>query len=62
MIVETKLFGRKMKLWRFDLDRISFTVIIQFLGDVKKLFYFHPTDPEIYIFISNYYFNPYQSK
>lgn len=62
MIVERKLFGRKMIVWKFDLHRNSFTVIIEFLGDGKKLFYFHPTEPEIYIFICNYSSYPYQYK
>ena len=62
LTVEAEIFGRKMKVWRFEGDRNPFTVTIEFLGDGKKLFYFHPTEPQIYIFISNYSYNPYHWK
>jgi hypothetical protein len=61
-------YGKKLKILRFDLDRSEFTVAIEFLGPGKKLFFFHPTQPEIYIFTSNYsklgmvYFCNYQSQ
>lgn len=62
LTVKEELYGKKLKIWRFDLDRSAFTIAIEFLGSGKKLFFFHPSQPEIYIFTSNYSYNPYHWK
>ena len=51
-----------MNIWRFDRNRSLFSVTIEFLGEGKKLYYFHPIEPQIYIFTSNYSYNPYHWK
>jgi len=60
-----RLYGRKMKVWKFDengeaTNEANFTV--EYLGEGKKYYYFHPTEPEIYVFASNYLYNPYHRK
>jgi hypothetical protein len=68
LLVTDGFYGKKLKILRFDLDRSEFTVAIEFLGPGKKLFFFHPTQPEIYIFNLNnlklgmVYFCNYQSQ
>jgi len=62
LAVNDSVYGKKLKILRFDLDRSEFTVAIEFLGPGKKLFFFHPIQPEIYIFTSNYSYNPYHWK
>jgi len=62
--VRMELYGRKIKVWKFDENGnttdISFAV--ESLGEGKKYYYFHPIEPEIYIFASNYSYNPYHRK
>lgn len=60
-----KMCGRKIKVWKFDengeaSNDVSFAV--ECLGEGKKYCYFHPTEPEIYVFASNYSHNPYHRK
>ena len=60
-----KLYGRKIKIWKFDengqaINQAKFAV--ESLGEGKKYYYFHPTEPEIYVFASNYSYNPYHRK
>jgi hypothetical protein len=51
--VGQKWIGREIKIWKYDkywsISRIS----IEILGDDKKLYYFHPTEPNVYIFSSS---------
>jgi len=54
LTVEAKVMGKKMKVWNFDEGPTTFTVILEFLGDDKKLYYFHPSESKIYIFTLNY--------
>lgn len=54
LTVGVELFGRKLKIWRFDKNENIVQIAIESLGDDKKNFYFHPTAPEIYIFASHY--------
>ena len=54
LTVESRVIGKKMKVWSFDEGPTTFTVILEFLGDSKKLYYFHPIEPKIYIFTLNY--------
>jgi len=60
--VSAETHGQKLKIWRFDTDNSLFTIPIEFLGSSKKLFFFNPIEPEIYIFTSNYSYNPYHWK
>jgi hypothetical protein len=60
-----KLYGRQLKVWKFDenghaTNDLSFTA--ECLGEGKKYYYFHPTAPEIYVFSSNYSYNPHHRK
>jgi hypothetical protein len=60
-----KMFGSKLKVWKFDengqaTNDVSFAV--ECLGEGKKYYYFHPTEPEIYVFASHYSYNPYHRK
>lgn len=60
-----KMYGSKIKVWKFDengevSNNVSFSV--ECLGEGKKYCYFHPTESEIYIFVSNYSYNPYHRK
>ena len=60
-----KMFGRKIKVWKFDENGHSTndgSFAVESLGEGKKYFYFHPTAPEIYVFASNYSYNPYHRK
>lgn len=55
LTVEARVIGKKMKVWSFDEGPPrTFTVILEFLGDSKKLYYFHPSESKIYIFTLNY--------
>ena len=63
--VRAELYSRKMNVWKFDengeaTNDTSFAM--EFLGEGKKYYYFHPTAPEIYVFVSNYSYNPYHRK
>jgi hypothetical protein len=62
--VRMELYGRKIKVWKFDENgnatNVSFSV--ESLGEGKKYYYFHPFEPEIYVFASNYSYNPYHRK
>jgi hypothetical protein len=57
-----KLYGRKIKVWKFDENGEVINIAnfaVELLGEGKKYYYFHPTEPEIYVFLSNYSYNPY---
>jgi hypothetical protein len=60
-----KLYGSQIKVWKFD-ENGQATNDVRFsaecLGEGKKYCYFHPTEPEIYVFLSNYSYNPYHRK
>jgi hypothetical protein len=64
LTVRVELYGRKIKVWKFDengeMTDVSFAV--ESLGEGKKYYYFHPFEPEIYVFASNYSYNPYHQK
>ena len=60
-----KFYGRQIKVWKFDenghaTNDVSFSA--ECLGEGKKYCYFHPTEPEIYVFSSNYSYNPHHWK
>jgi hypothetical protein len=42
--------GRELKIWKFDKYWSIIRIDIESLGDYNKLYYFHPTDPDVYIF------------
>ncbi len=44
--------GRELKIWKFDKYWSIIRIDIESLGDFTKLYYFHPTDPDVYIFSS----------
>ena len=44
--------GRELKIWKFDKYWRIIRIDIECLGDYKKLYYFHPTHPDVYIFSS----------
>lgn len=46
--------GRELKIWKFDKYWSIIRIDIESLGDYKKIYYFHPTDPDVYIFSSPY--------
>ena len=46
--------GRELKIWKFDKYWSIIRIDIEVLGDDKKYYYFHPTDPDVYIFSSYY--------
>jgi hypothetical protein len=46
--------GRELKIWKFDKYWSIIRIDIESLGDYKKFYYFHPTDPDVYIFSSYY--------
>ena len=46
--------GRELKIWKFDKYWSIIRIDIESLGDYKKLYYFHPTNPDVYIFSSPY--------
>jgi len=46
--------GRELKIWKFDKYWSIIRIDIEVLGDYKKYYYFHPTDPDVYIFSSYY--------
>ena len=46
--------GRELKIWKFDKYWSIARISIEILGDDKKLYYFHPTEQEVYIFSSYY--------
>jgi hypothetical protein len=46
--------GRELKIWKFDKYWSIIRIDIEVLGDDKKIYYFHPTDPDVYIFSSYY--------
>ena len=60
-----KLYGRKIKVWKFDENGEAINIAsfaVELLGEGKKYYYFHPTEPEIYVFLSNYSYNPYHRR
>jgi hypothetical protein len=59
-----ELYARKIKVWKFDEngETTDVSFAIELLGESKKYYYFHPTEPEIYVFASNYLYNPYHRK
>ena len=46
--------GRELKIWKFDKYWSIIRIDIEVLGDDKKLYYFHPIEPNVYIFSSYY--------
>jgi len=46
--------GREIKIWKFDKYWSIIRIDIESLGDYKKLYYFHPIEPDLYIFSSPY--------
>ena len=44
--------GRELKIWKFDKYWSIIRINIECIGDNKKLYYFHPIDPDVYIFSS----------
>jgi len=60
-----KMFGCTMKVWKFDENGKEINIArfaVECLGEGKKYYYFHPTDPEIYVFASHYSYNRYHRK
>jgi hypothetical protein len=60
-----KMFGCTMKVWKFDENGKEINIArfaVECLGEGKKYYYFHPTEPEIYVFTSHYSYNPYHRK
>lgn len=45
--------GRELKIWKFDKYWSIIRIDIEVLGDDKKFYYFHPTEPNVYIFSSS---------
>jgi hypothetical protein len=45
--------GRELKIWKFDKYWSIARISIEILGDDKKFYYFHPTEPNVYIFSSS---------
>jgi hypothetical protein len=65
MSICMKLYGRKIKVWKFDENGEAINIAsfaVELLGEGKKYCYFHHTEPEIYVFASNYSYNPYHRK
>lgn len=52
LIVGQKWIGRELKIWKFDKYWSITRISIEILGDDKKFYYFHPTEPDVYIFSS----------
>jgi hypothetical protein len=44
--------GRELKIWKYDKYWSIIRIDIESIGDYKKLYYFHPTQPDVYIFSS----------
>ena len=44
--------GRELKIWKFDKYWSIIRIDIEVLGDDKKFYYFHPKEPNVYIFSS----------
>jgi hypothetical protein len=53
LIVGKKWIGRELKIWKFDKYWSIIRFSIEILGDDKKFYYFHPTEPDVYIFSSS---------
>jgi len=53
LIVGRKLTFFEMKIWKFDKYWSIIRTSIDFIRDNKKFYYFHPTDPDVYIFSSS---------
>ena len=64
LTVRMELYGRKIKVWKFDENgnTTNMSFAVESLGEGKKYYYFHPLEPEIYVFASNYSYNPYHRK
>lgn len=63
--VSVEWYARNMKVWKFDENGEAINIAsfaVELLGEGKKYCYFHPTESEIYIFVSNYLYNPYHRK
>jgi hypothetical protein len=54
LTVGQKWIGREIKIWKYDKYWSIARISIEILGDDKKLYYFHPTEPNVYIFSSYY--------
>ena len=54
LTVGQKWIGRELKIWKFDKYWSIIRISIEIIGDNKKLYYFHPTEPDVYIFSSYY--------
>ena len=52
LIVGQKWIGRELKIWKFDKYWSIIRFSIEIIGDDKKYYYFHPTEPTICIFSS----------
>jgi hypothetical protein len=53
LIVGRKLTFLELKIWKFDKYWSIIRISIDFIGNNKKYYYFHPTDPDVYIFSSS---------
>jgi hypothetical protein len=42
--------GRELKIWKYERYWSIIRIDIEYLDDYKKLYYFHPTEPNVYIF------------
>lgn len=64
LTISVEWYARKMKVWKFDEhgETTDVRFAIELLGEGKKYYYFHPSEPEIYVFVSNYLYNPYHRK
>jgi hypothetical protein len=52
LTVGEKWTGREIKIWKYDKYWQIIRIKIEVLGDDKKLYYFHQTEPQVYIFSS----------
>jgi WD40 repeat protein len=52
LTVGQKWIGRELKIWKFDKYWSIIRISIEVIGDDKKFYYFHPTEPDVYIFSS----------
>jgi hypothetical protein len=51
--VGEKWTGLEIKIWKYDRYWKIIRIKIEVLGDDKKFYYFHQTEPQVYIFSSN---------
>ena len=52
LTVGQKWIGRELKIWKFDKYWSIIRFSIELIGDNKNFYYFHPTEPDVYIFSS----------